>query len=61
MNAPRGPRNDLWVVLVTTWACGAGDGVDARGDEPGDVRHVDHEDGSHLVGDLAEAFEVDSA
>ena len=35
--------------------------VDARGDEPGDVRHVDHEDGAHLVGDLAEASEVDGA
>ena len=21
---PRGPRSDLWVVVVTTWACGTG-------------------------------------
>ena len=23
-NPPRGPRSDLWLVLVTTWACGTG-------------------------------------
>ena len=52
---PRGPRRVLCVVVVTTWACGSGLGMDAAGDEPGKMRHVDHEIGADLVGDLAEA------
>ena len=40
---------------------GHGAGVDAAGDEPGDVRHVDHVVGADLVRDFAEAREVDGA
>ena len=32
----------------------------AAGDQPGEMRHVDHEIGADLVGDLAEAAEVDN-
>ena len=35
--------------------------MEACGDEAGDVRHVDPEDGTALVGDLTEALEVDDA
>ncbi|OEI67447.1 molybdenum cofactor biosynthesis enzyme [Curtobacterium sp. ER1/6] len=35
--------------------------VQARGDEPGEVRHVDPERGTDLVGDLAELREVELA
>ena len=35
--------------------------VQAGGDEPGEVRHVDHQVGADLVGDLAEAREVEHA
>src|SRR6516164_5678230 len=33
----------------------------AAGDQPGKVRHVDHKIGADLIGDLAEAAEVDNA
>jgi hypothetical protein len=33
----------------------------ARGDEAGEVRHVDHQQRADLVGDLAEALEVEDA
>ena len=33
----------------------------AAGDEPGEMRHVDHEPGADLVGDLAEAAKVEDA
>ncbi len=33
--------------------------VDACGDQTGDVRHVDEQVGAHLVGDCAEAREVE--
>ena len=33
----------------------------AAGDEAGEMRHVDHQVGADLVGDLAEAAEVDDA
>ena len=33
----------------------------AAGDEPGEMRHVDHQLGADAVGDLAEAAEVDDA
>ena len=36
-------------------------GIDAGRDQAGIVRHVDHEEGADLVGDLAEAREVDVA
>ena len=52
---PRGPRSVLCVVVVTTWACGNGRRMRAAGDEAGEMRHVDHEIGADLVGDLAEA------
>ena len=35
--------------------------VQARGDEAREVGHVDHQQGAHLVGDLAEAGEVQHA
>ena len=31
------------------------DGMRAAGDQPGEMRHVDHQIGADLVGDLAEA------
>ena len=34
-------------------------GMQARGHQPGDVRHVHQEDGAHRVGDLAEAREIE--
>ena len=49
---PRGPRSVLCVVVVTTCACGNGLGMRAAGDEAGEVRHVDHQIGADLVGDL---------
>jgi hypothetical protein len=58
---PRGPRSVLWVVVVTTWACGNGVRMHAAGDQPGEMRHVDEQIGADLVGDLAEAREVDDA
>ncbi len=36
-------------------------GVQAGGDQPREVRHVDHQQGADLVGDLAEAGEVEPA
>ena len=57
---PRGPRRLLWVVLVTTSACGSGLGVDARGDQARVVRHVDHEDRADRLGHTGEALEVDA-
>ena len=33
----------------------------AAGDESGEMRHVDHQIGADLVGDLAEALEIDDA
>ena len=33
----------------------------AAGHEPGEVRHVDHQLGADLVGDLAEGAEIDDA
>ncbi len=38
-----------------------GGGVQARGDQPGEVGHVDHEPGADLVGDAAERGEVELA
>ena len=35
--------------------------VEARGDEPGEVRHVAEQQSSHLVGDLAEPIGLDGA
>ena len=58
MNAPRGPRSDLCVVLVTTVACGSGDGCAPRGDQPGYVRHVHHQHGADLPRDLRETREI---
>ena len=58
---PRGPRRVLWVVVVTTWACGNGIGMHAARHQAGEMRHVHHQDGADLVGDLAEALEVPDA
>src|SRR6185437_6798034 len=48
---PRGPRRVLWVVDVTTCACGSRDG--SR-----DVRHVHEQVSADLVGDLAKASPI---
>ena len=36
-------------------------GMDAAGDQPGEMRHVDHQVGADRIGDLAEAAEVPDA
>ena len=56
---PRGPRSVLCVVVVTTSAIGTGIRIDAGGDQPGDMGHVDHQIGADLVGNVAEALPVD--
>ena len=61
MSPARGPRSVLCVVLVTTCACGTGDGYRPDGDQAGEVRHVHQELGADLVGDGAEGGEVDDA
>ena len=58
---PRGPRNVLCVVVVTTSAMPTGEGCTPADDEPGDVRDVGGEDGADLVGDRAERREVERA
>jgi hypothetical protein len=40
MSPPRGPRSVLCVVVVTTWACGKGEGCTPAGHQTGDVRDV---------------------
>ena len=60
--AAAGPRSVLCVVNVTMSApCSTGFGCCAAGDEPGDVRGVEHEQRADLVGDLAERARVDDA
>ena len=49
------------MVLVTTWACGTGDGYRPDRHQAGEVRHVHQELGADLVGDGAEGGEVDDA
>ena len=56
---PRGPRSVLCVVVVTTWAWPNGVGMLARRDQPGEMGHVDHQIGADLVGDRAEAGEIE--
>ncbi len=34
ISPPLGPRSDLWVVVVTTWACGNGDGCTPAATSP---------------------------
>ena len=58
---PRAPPSVLWIVVVTTSAYGTGLGCSAGRDEPGEVRHVDHQQRADLVGDLPEAREVELA
>ena len=57
----RGPQRVLWIVVVTTSACGDRVRVLAGGDEAGEVGHVDHQLGPDRVGDLAEGGEVELA
>ncbi len=57
----RGPRSVLWVVEVTMWACGTGDGCSAACDQSGEVRHVHQEERADFVGNLAHAGEIDDA
>ena len=61
MTPPRGPPRVLWVVEVTTWACGTGDGCSPAATKTGEMRHVHHQVGADLVGDLAEPGEVELA
>ena len=56
---PRGPRRVLCVVLVTSAGVRHRARVQPRRDEPGDVRHVHDQRRPDLVGDGAEAGEVD--
>ena len=52
---PRGPRKVLWVVVVTIWAWGIGSNSPLKNlarDQPGEVGHVDHQQGAGAVGDL---------
>ena len=53
-----GCGDDVGVCDGVVWA---GEAVNLAGDESGEVGHVDHEDGSDLVGDLAEDAEVNPA
>ncbi len=46
------------MVVVTTWACGTGDGVNATSNQTGDVRHVNHQISANAVGDFAEPLPV---
>ena len=57
----RGPASVLWLVEVTKSQCGTGFGWMPGGDEPGEVRHVAHQQRADLVGDLAEAVGLDRA
>ena len=57
----RGPRSVLCVVVVTTSACGNGLDGTPPATKPREMRHVDHEEGADLVGDVAEATEIDNA
>ena len=58
---PRGGAEVLWVVEVSDVGVRHRVRVVAGGDQAGIVGHVDHEVGAHLVGDGAEAGEVDLA
>ena len=58
---PRAPPMVLWIVVVTTSACGHRARVQAGGDQPGEVGHVDQQQRADLVGDLAERGEVELA
>ena len=58
---PRAPPSVLWIVVVTTSAYGHRVRVQPGGDEAGEVRHVDHQQRADLVGDRAEALEVEEA
>jgi hypothetical protein len=52
MMPPRGPRRLLWVVGHHV-GVRHGVGVDAGGDQAGVMGHVDHEDGTDILGHLA--------
>ncbi len=54
---PLGPRKVLCVVVVTTSAYGSGFGYTA-GDQPGEMRHVNHHVGADRIGDRAKPGEV---
>ena len=62
-NPPRGPRSDLWLVLVTTWACGTGSKSPVNtlpATRPAKCAMSTIERGADLVGDLAHLGEVDA-
>ena len=58
---PRAPPSVLWIGGRDDVGVRDRVGVQAGGDQAGEVRHVDHEDRADLVGDLAEAREVQDA
>ena len=56
MMPPRGPRRLLCVDVGKA----KGRGIDACGNEPSIVRHIDHQKSAHAVSDVGKALEVDS-
>ena len=56
---PRGPRSTLWVVKMTTSACGTGDGIALPATSPMKCAASTIRIAPDLVGDLAERGEVD--
>jgi len=48
------------VVVGEKSACGTGFRVDARGDQAGLVRHVDHQIGANRLRDLRQTLEIDA-
>ena len=61
---PRGPRSDLWVVVVVTWACGTGSSSPVNtlpATRPAKCAMSTISVGADLVGDLAHLGEVHPA
>ncbi len=54
---PRGPRSVLCVVVVHDMRVRQRAGKDAGGDQPGEMRHIDHEIRADLIGDAADPGE----
>ncbi len=55
---PRGPRSVLCVVVGHDMSVLERAGMHAAGDEAGEMRHVDHQEGADRIGDGAEALEI---
>ena len=60
MRPPRGPRRVLWVVEVIKSAAGYGTGVEAGGDQPGNMGHIHHEIGLYFPGNFGKAVKIKS-